>query len=145
MLRPDSNTSNSSFFARLSIDESTSGFDFATKVGVPHGVLGHQIHAPSEQMLKGVAKIKIPIGVCPCRLTVRHIDDEIDVARRLQSIRCGRTKHVQSPHAKAAAEFRQSGAMLFDEGRHASYSTPLGHMKKGGRCSGRPWGFKPRT
>ena len=44
-------------------DESASGFDFATKVGVAHGVFGHQVDAPPEQVFKGVAKIKIPIGV----------------------------------------------------------------------------------
>ena len=63
MRRPDSKTSNSSFFARLSIDESASGFDFTTKVGVAHGVFGDQIDASPEQVFKGVAKIKIPIGV----------------------------------------------------------------------------------
>src|SRR5260370_31301981 len=65
MLRPEASTSNSSFFARLSIDELASGLDLPAKIRIAHRLLGHEVDAAGEEAFQLLGKSEVPAGHGP--------------------------------------------------------------------------------
>lgn len=80
MLRPDTSTSNNSFFARLSIDQLTASLDLTLEVRVVNGLLRDQIHVPAEETLELIREREVSVRVGASRPSVRHLDDEIEIA-----------------------------------------------------------------
>src|SRR3990172_1119559 len=80
MLRPDTSTSNSSFFARLSIDELTSRLDFTAEVGIANRLFRDEIDGPSEKTFQLLRKPEVTIRISGVRLATGHLHDEIQVA-----------------------------------------------------------------
>src|SRR5438445_8482733 len=106
MLRPDTSTSNSSFFARLSIDELTCGLDFTPEVGVANGLFSDEINMASEKTLEFLSKPEVSVRVESRRLPIRHLDDEVEIARRLnEPPGCGRAEEIEAFNAVPSAKF----------------------------------------
>jgi len=86
MQRPEVRASNSSFFARFSIDELTSGLDLSAKIGIADRLLGHEIDAAGEEALELLGEIEVSACVGCIGLPVSHVDEEVEIARRFEVI-----------------------------------------------------------
>lgn len=116
MLRPDTSTSNSSFFARLSIDELTCGLDFTPEVGVANGLFSDEINMPSEKTLEFLGKPEVSVRVESRRLPIRHLDDEVEIARRLnEPPGCGRAEEIEAFNAVPSAKFGELATLGLDK------------------------------
>src|SRR3972149_10408094 len=116
MLRPDTSASNSSFFARLSIDELTSSVDFTPEIGVANGLFRDEIDRPSEKTLQLFRKREVTIGIGGVRLPIRHLYDEIEVARRRpEPPRGGRPEEIETLNAVPTAKLCQLAPLLLNQ------------------------------
>ena len=94
MLGPETNTSNSNFFARLSIDELTGGLNLSAEVRIADRLLCHEVDAAGEELFELVRELEVPTGVSRIGLTIGHLDKEVEIARGLEAIRCRRAEEI---------------------------------------------------
>jgi hypothetical protein len=118
MQRPEVSTSNSSFFARFSIDKLSGGQNFAAKVGIADCLLCHKIDAAGEKLLEPLGEFEVSAGVGCIRLTVGHLDEEVKVAARWKVIRCSRAEEVEAFDPIALAKVSKRGKAFLDKLRH---------------------------
>jgi hypothetical protein len=84
----------------LSIDELTCGLDFTPEVGVANRLFSDEINMSSEKTLEFLSKPDISVSVESRRLPIRHLDDEVEIARRLNELPgCGRAEEIEAFNA----------------------------------------------
>lgn len=96
-------TLNSSLFDRFSIDELTGSLDFSAKIGIADRLLCHEIDAAGEEALELIGEIEVPARVGCIGLPVSHLDEEVEIARRLEAIRRSRPEEIEALDAVAPA------------------------------------------
>src|SRR5579862_5667533 len=122
MLRPEASTSNSSFFARLSIDELAGVLDLPAKIRIAHRLLGHEVDAAGEEAFQLFGKAEIPASVGRSGLPVGHLDEKVEIARRSERTRHRRTEEIEAFDAKAPTEVNNRAKVLLNKLCHRSPS-----------------------
>src|ERR1700688_2121394 len=118
MLRAEVRASNSSFFARFSINELTSGLNFSAEIGIADRLLCHEIDAAGEQELELLGGVEG--SACGgCRgVPGSPFDEEVEIAGGLEAIRHSRPEEIEALDAVAPAEIRERCTVSLDQLHH---------------------------
>jgi len=69
-------------------------------------LLCHEVDAAGEEALELLCELKVSVCIGCCGLPVSHVDEKVEVARRLEPIRDPRPEEIEPFDAIAPAEIR---------------------------------------
>jgi hypothetical protein len=102
----------------LSIDELASGLDLSPKKRVANRLLGHQVDATGKEAFEFLSEVEVAASVSRRGLPVGHLDEEVQIAGRLEATRCRRTEKVKALDPVASAKVHERGKVSFNKLGH---------------------------